>query len=44
VPRRQATADFHQETAPAEHAVYDAYGQVTLYAWPSADVTGDEEG
>lgn len=25
----------------AEHAVYDAYGQVTLYAWPSADVNGD---
>ena len=41
VPRRQATAEFHQETAPAEHAVYDAYGQATLYAWPSADVTGD---
>jgi len=41
VPGRQATADFHQETAPAEHVVYDAYGQATLYAWPSADVTGD---
>mgnify|MGYP006991309216 CR=1 FL=1 len=40
VPRRQATAEFHQETAPAEHAVYDAYGQATLYAWPSADVNG----
>ena len=25
----------------AEHAVYDAYGQATLYAWPSADVNGD---
>ncbi len=27
----------------AEHAVYDAYGQATLYAWPSADVNGDGE-